>query len=158
IALGEHSTSGQNLDYVHAVFHLRAHYVADLVDAVGDLKVAFLGKHAHTRLRRIIVQVAMTAGDRNARSTGYSAGSRNQAFVDQIPEIDGEKRRRANITHAGKTGFQRLARVDHRGKRALEWRVLEAIDLVVTVGPRAEMGVAIDQAGQDRGVRKINHR
>src|SRR5579862_3194557 len=37
IALGEYASSSQNFDHVHAVLYLRAHNVANLINAVGNL-------------------------------------------------------------------------------------------------------------------------
>src|SRR5258707_6294772 len=48
----EHAAGGKYLDYVHAVFHLGAHHVANLVNAIGDLEVALFRKHGDARLRR----------------------------------------------------------------------------------------------------------
>src|ERR1051326_4689825 len=157
IALGEDTTRGKNLDYVNAVFHLGTHYVANLVNAIGDLEVALFRKHGDACLRRKVIQVAVPAGNRDARPAGYDTRSGNQAFIDGVAQINGQKWKRAHIAHAGKAGFQRLARVYDSGKRALKRRVLEVIDFVVTVSARAQMRVAIDQAGKHRGVRKVNH-
>src|SRR5262249_55147571 len=157
VTLGEHSARSQYLDYVDSVFHLRAHHVPDLVNAVSNLKIALLGKHRHARLRGIIVQVAVTAGDGNAGTAGHDPRTGNQSFVDRISQIDGKERLGADVAHAGKAGVQGLARVHHRGKRRLKRRVLEAIDFVVAVGARTQVGVTVDQPGKNRGAREIDH-
>ena len=47
ITLRKYAATGDDLDYIHAVFDLGADQVANLVDAIGDGKVSFFGKHAH---------------------------------------------------------------------------------------------------------------
>jgi len=126
----------------------------NLVNAIGNLKVALLRKHAHARLRRKVVQVAVSAGDGNSRPTGHDARSRDQSFIDGIAQIYRQKRQRAHITHTGKTGLQRFARIHHGSKGALERRVLEIVDFIVAISPRAQMRVAINQSRKNAGVRK----
>ena len=53
---------------------------------------------------------------------------------------------KVNRLHAGETGLKRLARIHHGSKSALERRVLEIVDFVITISPRPEMGMAIDQS------------
>ncbi len=50
--------------------------MADLVNAIGNLKVALFRKHAHARLRRKVIQVAMPASNGNGRTAGHDARSR----------------------------------------------------------------------------------
>ena len=153
----EHTPGGENLDDIDAVFHLSAHDVAKLIDAVGDLKVTFFRKHRDARLRREIVEVAVASGDGDARAAGDDARAGNQAVVDGVAQIDGEKRRGADIANGSESGFESFARVDHGEESVVEGCVLEAIDLVVAIGASAEMRVAIDESGEDGGLGKIDH-
>src|SRR5215472_17349584 len=158
VAFGQNAAGGKDLDHVHPVLHLGADDVANLVHAIGNLEVSFLGEHADACLRREIVQVAVTAGDGDARTAGNDSGSWNQPFVDRVAQIDGQKRQRAYIAHRRKAGFKGLARIDYSCKGALEGRVFEVVDLIVTIGARAQVRVAINQPGQHRGVGEIDHR
>ena len=157
VSFGEHAAGGENFDDVDAVFHLSAHDVTELINAVGDLKVTLLGEHRDASLRRKIVEVAVASGDGDARAAGDYARTGNQAVVDGVAQIDGEKRRGADIANGSESGFKSLARVDHGEESVVEGCVLEAVDLVVAIGASAEMRVAIDESGKDGGLRKIDH-
>jgi len=82
ISLGKHAAGGENFDHVHAIFHLSAHHVADLVNAVRNLESALFRKHGDARLWREIIQIPVSAGDGNARPAGDNPWSRNQSFID----------------------------------------------------------------------------
>ncbi len=125
VALREHAARGEDLDHVHAVLHLGANDVANLVHAVGDLEITLLGKHHHPGLRREVVQVAVAAGDRNARAAGHDSRADQIAFVDRIAQVDRQKRIGAHVANRGESGFQCLARIDHAGEGVVEGRVLE---------------------------------
>src|SRR5437868_9341532 len=148
ITLGEHSPGGEYFDHVDAVLHLCTDDMSDLVGPIGDLKITLFRKHHHVSLRREVVQVAVTTGDGDPRTAGYDAWTDNESLSDGVPQIHRQKRQRADIAHAGEPSFQSLAGIHHAGESALEWRVLEIVDLVVTVGARAQVGVAIDEAGE----------
>ena len=92
ITFRKHAAAGDDLDHIHAVLDLGAHHVADLVHAIGNLKISFLRKHAHSRLWRVVVQIAVSAGNRYGRPTGYNAWPRHQSFVDGVAEVHREKR------------------------------------------------------------------
>jgi hypothetical protein len=107
-------TSGcENFDYIDAIFHLRADRLPHLFRTVGDLKVTLFRKHHDPRLRRVIIEIAVSASDRNARSGSYNTRTRNEACVDAIAQINGKKRERANISHCGKSGLERFLAVHH---------------------------------------------
>src|SRR6478672_2754529 len=146
VSLGKYAAGGKNLYHIHAIFHLGAYHVPDLVNAIGNLEVALFRKHADARLWRKIVQVAVSAGDGDARPAGNDAWSRDQSFVDRIAQIHGQERRRAYVAHAGKPGFKSLAGIYHGGKGALKRCVPEIIDFIIAVSARAKVRVAIDQS------------
>ena len=63
IAFAQHPARGEDLDHIDAIFHLGADSLAHLLGAVGDPKVTLFREHHDAGLRRIIVQVAVAAGD-----------------------------------------------------------------------------------------------
>ncbi len=114
--------------------------MADLVNAIGDLEIAFLGKHHDPGLGREVVQVTVAPGDGNAGTAGHYARAHQITFIDRVAQIHRQKRIRAHVAHRGKTGFQRLARIEDGGKGVVEGRVLEVVDFVVPVGARTKYG------------------
>src|SRR5258708_29033483 len=98
----------------------------------------------------------MPPSDGDARSAGHNSRSRDQAFVDGVPQVYSEKRFGSNVTYRGEAGFQSFARIDHRGKGAGKRRVLEVIDFVITVRAGAEMRVTGNQSRKYGSPRKIN--
>ena len=61
-------------------------------NAISYGEVAFVGEHAHARLRGKIIEIAMAAGDGDGRAAGHNARAGDKAFIDGIAEINGEKR------------------------------------------------------------------
>ena len=86
IAARQHAAGGVHLDHVDPVLDLRANDVAHLVDAVGDLEVALLGKHRDAHLGRKAVQVAVAAGHRDARPAGHDPRTDQKSLVDRSRE------------------------------------------------------------------------
>jgi hypothetical protein len=67
--------------------------VAELVGVVGDLEVTFVREHRDARLGRIVVEVTVSAGDRNTRAAGDYARAWDISFIDVVAQIDCEERR-----------------------------------------------------------------
>ena len=145
----------EDLDHIDAVLDLGADGLAHLLGAVGDREVALVGEHHDAGLRRIVVEVAVAAGDRDAGPGGDDARAGNESCIDAVAEIDREKRQRADVANGGEAGVESLLGVDHPGDGGIEGRVFEVPDGVVAVGAGAQMGVAVDQARKDVGVGEI---
>src|SRR6202022_2469554 len=157
VAAREHAARGMDLDDVDAVLELRPHHVADLVDAVGDLEGALLGERVDAPLRRVAVQVAVPAGDRDARPARHDARSRELTFGDRVAQVSGKERRRAQVAHGGEAGLQRGPRVAHRADGGAQRAVAELQNRRVLVGAGAEVDVAVDESRQQGGVAEIDH-
>ena len=98
----------------------------------------------------------MPAGDRDPRPAGHDPGADEEPLVDRVAEVDRQERPRADVADGGEAGLQRLPRVHDRREGRVEGRVLELVDLVVPIGPRPEVRVAVDQAGQDGRARQVD--
>ena len=157
IAPREHAPRCVDLDHVHPVLELGTNHVTDLVDAVGDLVVAFLGEHRHADLGRVVVQVTVPARDRNPRSAGHDPRARDETLVDRRAQVDRQERPAADVADRGEARVERDLRVLHRGEGALKRRVLEFGDLFIAVGARADVGVGVDQPRQHGRLREIDH-
>ena len=84
---------GHDLDDVDAILDLLADGLADLVGAISDAEVAMLGKEGDGGLGRIVVEVAVAAGDGKAGAGGDDARARDLSGVDIFAQIDGSERR-----------------------------------------------------------------
>ena len=73
VALREDAARSEDLDDVDAVLDLLADGLLDLLFAISNLEVTFLGKHCDGGLRRIVVEVTVTAGDGDAGAGGDHA-------------------------------------------------------------------------------------
>jgi hypothetical protein len=131
--------------------------VADLFGTVGDGEVALRGEHGHACLRGVVVEVAVAAGDGECGAGGYDAWARDQAFVDGVAEIDGHEGERAYVADAGEARIEGSLGVDDAGVGAGEGGFFEGVDGVVFVGAGSEMGVAVDEAGEDVVVAEIDY-
>ena len=158
VALRENAAGGEDLDDVHAVLDLRADGLAHLVDAIGDLVAAMFGEQSDVGLRGETVDIAMPAGDGDPGPAGDDARSGDRTFIDGVAQIDGRKRRRADIADGGEAGEQGGVRVANRGEALREGRVFEVVDGIVAVGAGGEMSVAVNQARQHGGMREIDDR
>ena len=72
--------------------------------------------------------------------------------------VDGQKRPRTDVAYRREASFERRSGVLHGGKGAVVGRIFELVNVVEPVGPAAQVRVAIDQSGQDRGRGKVDHR
>ena len=88
------------------------------------------------------------AGDEHARAF-------DQAFVDRPPEREAGDAGRAEVAHRGEASAQR----DQRIMRAEQRQIIVRVDRAAPEGRARiadQMDMGIDQAGQDRAVRKID--
>jgi hypothetical protein len=67
IAAREYAAARSHLDEVDPVLDLRAHDVAHLVDSVRLREVPLCGEQRHVHAGRVVVQIAVAAGDADAR-------------------------------------------------------------------------------------------
>ena len=107
--------------------------------------------------RGVVVEVAVAAGDGDARAGGDDARPGDEAGVDVVAQVDREEGRRAYVADGGEAGLERLLRVDDAGDGGVEGRVDEVVDLVVAVGAAAQVGVAVDQAGKNVFLGKVEN-
>ena len=111
IAFGQHSAGGKNFDYVDAILHLRAHHVANLLGRVGDLVVAFFGEEHHPCLGRVVVQIAVAAGNGDRGAASHDAWADDESLINAVAQIDRHERPGPHITNAGEARQQRRAGV-----------------------------------------------
>ena len=86
VAAREDAAAGGELDHVDAVLDLGADDVADLVGAVGDPEVALGGNRLDVHVGRVVVQVAVAAGDADAGAGG------DDARAGEKPSLIGSRR------------------------------------------------------------------
>ena len=99
----------------------------------------------------------MSACDRDSRSARYHSRPRNVSGVNRVAQVHCHKRPRAHIAHRRETGHEGYLGVLLGGEGLRVRSALERIDRVVLVRAGAQVGVAIDQAGEYCGLRQINH-
>src|SRR4051812_13655966 len=130
--------------------------MTDLIGSISDPIVPLFREHADARLRGIVIQVAVSAGDGNAGAAGDDPRPDDETLADGIPKIYRQERERADVANRGEAGFEGLAGVHDAGECTLERSVFEIVDLVIAIGARSEVGMAIDQAGEQRSRPEIN--
>ena len=91
----------------------------------------------------------MAAGDGEWWAGGDDARAGDEAFVDGVTEIDGHEGERADVADGGEAGVEGSLGVDDAGVGGGEGGSFEGVDGVVLVGAGAEVGVAVDEAGED---------
>ena len=91
----------------------------------------------------------MAAGNGEAWTGGDHARAGDVSGVDVLAEIDGEEGGRAYVANGGESGFEGLACVDDSGDGGVVRSLGEGEDFVVAVGAAGEVGVAVDEAGED---------
>jgi hypothetical protein len=116
---------------------------------VGNLKVVLFRKERFGDFRSVVVEVPVAASDGNAGPRRDDARTGDEAGIDVVAEVDGEEGERTDIANGGKAGLERLSGVDHAGNSGAEGRVLKLVDLLVAIGAIAQVGVAIDEAGEN---------
>ena len=130
------------------MFELGANPFTDLVGAVGNLEVGFVGEALHPNLGGEPVKVSVSAGHGNARSTGDDSGAWKLPLVNGVAQVAGQERRRAHVAHGRETGLKRGSSIEDAVEGVSIGRFLEPGQFVVPVCPFGEVGVAIDQARQ----------
>ncbi len=115
IALGEDAAGGHDLDDVDAVFDLLADGLADLVGTVGDAEVAVSWEESDGGFGRVVVEVAVAAGDGEAGAGGDDARARDVAGVDVLAQVDRREGRRADVADGGEAGVEGQLGVDYAG-------------------------------------------
>ena len=138
-----------NLDDIDAVLHLGADGVSDLFGAVGDGEVTLFGEHGDAGLGGVVVEVAVAAGDGEWRAGGYDPRAGEEAFVDGVAEVDGHEGEGTYVADAGESGIESSLGVDDAGIGSGERGFFEGVDGVVLVGAGSEVGVAVDETGED---------
>src|SRR5262249_43394105 len=126
--------------------------------AVRHVEVALERVEIDADVRRVAVQIAVAAGDADAGAGGDDARAGEIALVDQVAQVGGEERLRADVANGGEARLQRAAGVHHRGHRRRQGRGLEGPDVLESVGPGLEVDVGVDQAGEHRRAGEIDHR
>src|SRR5947199_6173 len=96
------------------------------------------------------VPCALAAILRPAGGSAWSASSGPAA-------VDREEGLAPAVSHGGEARLDRPRRVQDCREGVLERRDLEPEDLVEPVRARTEVGVAVDQAGEDGRAREVKH-
>ena len=139
----EDAAGCHDLDLVGAVLGVEAHLLPDGVDAVDD------GARAGDLQRGTpAVDVGVTARAAERGSRGVDAWPRDESARDRIADGDVDIACGARLADGRETRIQRLARVDHRVDRAVRRRLLEDREVATVVVNRRQVGVAVDEAGQ----------
>ena len=142
VALGKHAAGGADLDEIGAVLDILAHLLLHGGDAVGD---AFRGG---MELEGKEVVVAMAAGDAQRRSANLHVRAGDIAVVDVIAEGDIGVSGCADIADAGEAGFEGDLGEAHTVE-SLAHGIGGEAGVGVEIVAEGEVGVDVDQAGQD---------
>ena len=152
LLLREHAGAGDQLDHVGAALDLGADELADLVDAVGDA-----GKAVELEVGREPAEVAVAAGraDRergrdDARALDVARGRSRFRSATSMNSAD------ADVAHRGEAGIERALGVEVREDRGVD-RAPPEVVLVVVGGLAGDVGVGVDEAGQERHAAELDH-
>src|SRR5580693_1445294 len=155
-AVSEDGAAGENLDMVGAVVRKLADALADFPRAVG-LAVAKIPRKSN--VGREAGHGAGATGDGDVGSGDEHARAGDVAFGDGVAESDvGECAIDADVANGGEAGVERHAGVWDGFERHFGGGVFELIDGIDIALLRAvgKVGVAVDEAGEDGGVREID--
>src|SRR6202042_1393435 len=119
--------------------------------------VTLFGEHGDAGFGGVVVEVSVPAGDGEWWAGGYDARSGDEAFVNGVAEIDGHEGERAYVADAGEAGVEGSLGVDDAGVGVGEGGSFEGVDGVVFVGAGSEVGVAVDEAGEDVVLAEIDY-
>ena len=150
VAMGEHPARAHELDHVRPVLDVLAHLGPERPGAVSYALVPVV------EIPRQQVLVRMAAGGAQRRPGDLHARPRHLPRVDPVPQRHVGKAAGPHVAYAGEAGQQGLPRIGHpvdrlprRGDRE---RVRPAL---FRVG--GQMHVHVDQPGQHRRARQIDH-
>ena len=154
----QHAAGRADLDDIGAVFDHVANRIADFVDSIGDARFdpAFvledLGLEA-------IGLVAVPAANAERDAGGDDPWSGNPAGVDGVAQRDVAEMRSAHDAYGRESGLERLLRVGRPQQRELARHLGESRVLPVAVAerPGRQVHVGVDEPGQHRGTRQIDH-
>ena len=143
VALGEHAAGGANLDEVGTVFD------------VGGAPCAARRECRRRRLRPDVVLlgekvfVHVAAGNAERRSGDLHVRAGDVAGVDLVAQGDVGEAVGADVADGGEAGVERGLRVLHADDRFFGGRHGE-LEVGIEVGGIGEVGVHVDEAGQQR--------
>src|SRR5438067_13319970 len=113
--------------------------MAHFVDSIRLREVALGREERHVDARRVVVQVAMTAGNADARTGSDDARPGQVALVDQVAEVGGGERRAADIAHGRGASLEGPSGLYDGDHRLLRERRLELPDVLEMVGARRQV-------------------
>src|SRR5262249_5515539 len=87
---------------------------------------------------------------------GDDARADEEALADRGPQVDGQERLAPEVADRGEARPEGGLGVLDGREGALEGRILEPVDLVVAIGARTNMGMAVDQARKDPGFGQVD--
>ena len=152
-ALRHHRAGRQHLDEVGAVLEVRAHHLAHLVDAVGEV-----ADDRHVHVDGELARVAGAAGGRHVVAGHLQPRPGHRALVDGVAQIDVDVRPgRPHVAARREAGHQRGPRVDGAVDGRASRRRGEQRRLPVGADLVGEMRVQVDEPGQHRGGAEVDH-
>ena len=154
-AVGEHGAAGKNLDVVNSIVCQLADFLANFPGAVCfavmqvPRKLNIGGESRHS---------ARAASDGDVSAGHVHARSDDEAFSDGIAHRDiVQSAIDAHVANRSEARFQHFARVGNGLERHLRSRPLQLGEWVAVIrGTIGQVGVAIDQAGQNRHAGEVN--
>ena len=155
-AVGEDGAAGEEFDVVGAVVGELANFLADFPRAVG-LAVAEIPGESDVGSEA--GHGAGAAGDGDVGSGDEHARADDVAFGDGVAESDVVERAvDADVAHGGEAGVESHARVGDGLEGHFGGGVHELVARIDVAGVRAvgEVGVAVDEAGEDGGVGEVD--
>ncbi len=94
--------------------------------------------------------IAVAARDAQGHARGPDARAENEALVDRLPQADVRAAAGADVADGGEAGVERALRVDGGADGFVGRRLRHGLDEGVAGAFAGDVGVGVDQAGEDR--------
>ena len=153
--VGEHAAGCHELDRVRTMADLASHRAATFLDPVANSRRRL---HASANVVAIAVDLGVTACGRENGADAKNARSRNLLLGNGGPQRENNVRVTdgADVAHGSETGGQRDCRVVRRIESDLGIGIFHCAQSGSSVELRGQVHVAIDEAGKDELVAKID--
>ena len=152
-AFRENSPRRHDLDEVGAVLEIGPNRFRDFFRTVGEIF-----DHWHIDINGKLFRIARTAGGGNIIASHEQSRPRHRAFIDRVSQIDIDVRpSRSHVAASGEASAQGDKRVARAPKRIVTGCGFRERIFPVHAHAARQMGVQIDQAGEQSRITQIDH-